>query len=82
MVECDKEKQKIVINTKNKKYFKRFNISDLVRLNINLGENLMKDIFMNNSLVILYKKPDEFLKKESEILNKIRKIRVEIKKKS
>ena len=42
----------------------------------------MKVNFMNNSLVILYKKPDEFLKKESEILNKIRKIRVEIKKKS
>ena len=42
MFECDKEKQKIVIRTKNKKYFKRFNISDLVRLNINLGENLMK----------------------------------------
>ena len=48
MFECDKEKQKIVIRTKNKKYFKRFNISDLVRLNINLGDNLMKVNFMNN----------------------------------
>ena len=65
MVECDKEKQQIVIRTKNKKYFKRFNIPDLVRL---------------NTLVISYKKPNEVLKKESEILNEIRKIRAEIKK--
>ncbi len=74
------KKNKNFIKTKNKKYFKRFNISDLVRLNINLGENLMKVNFMNNTLVISYKKSDEFLKKESEILNKIRKIRAEIKK--
>jgi hypothetical protein len=80
MVECDKEKQQIVIRTKNKKYFKRFNIPDLVRLNINLDENSMKVNFMNNTLVISYKKPNEVLKKESEILNEIRKIRAEIKK--
>ena len=42
MVECDKDKQQIVIRTKNKKYYKRFNIPDLERLNIKLDENLMK----------------------------------------
>ena len=80
MVECDKDKQQIVIRTKNKKYYKRFNIPDLERLNIKLEENLMKVNFVNNTLVISYTKPKEALDAESEILTEIRRIRAEIKK--
>ena len=80
MVECDKDKQQIVIRTKNKKYYKRFNIPDLERLNIKLDEKLMKVNFMNNTLVISYTKPKEALDAESEILGEIRRIRAEIKK--
>ena len=80
MVECDKDKQQIVIKTKNKKYYKRFGIPDLERLNIKLDENLMKVNFVNNTLIISYTKPKEALDAESEILNEIRRIRAEIKK--
>jgi hypothetical protein len=80
MVECDKDKQQIVIRTKNKKYYKRFNIPDLERLKINLDENLMKVNFVNNTLIISYIKPKEALDAESEILGEIRRIRAEIKK--
>ena len=80
MVECDKDKQQIVIRTKNKKYYKRFNIPDLERLNIKLDENLLKVNFVNNTLVISYTKPKEALDVESEILGEIRRIRAEIKK--
>ena len=80
MIECDKDKQQIVIRTKNKKYYKRFNIPDLERLNIKLDEKLMKVNFMNNTLVISYTKPKEALDAESEILGEIRRIRAEIKK--
>ncbi len=80
MVECDKDKQQIVIRTKNKKYYKRFGIPDLERLNIKLDENLMKVNFVNNTLIISYTKPKEALDAESEILNEIRRIRAEIKK--
>ena len=80
MVECDKDKQQIVIRTKNKKYYKRFGIPDLERLNIKLDENLMKVNFVNNTLVISYTKPKEALDAESEILGEIRRIRAEIKK--
>ena len=80
MVECDKDKQQIVIRTKNKKYYKRFNIPDLERLNIKLVENLMKVNFVNNTLIISYTKPKEALDAESEILGEIRRIRAEIKK--
>ena len=80
MVECDKDKQQIVIRTKNKKYYKRFNIPDLERLNIKLDESLMKVNFVNSTLIISYTKPKEALAAESEILEEIRKVRAEIKK--
>ena len=80
MVECDKDKQQIVIRTKNKKYYKRFNIPDLERLNLKLDESLMKVNFVNNTLIISYTKPKEALEAEKEILEEIRRIRAEIKK--
>ena len=80
MVECDKDKQQIVIRTKNKKYYKRFNIPDLERLNMKLDESLMKVNFVNNPLIISYTKPKEVLEAENEILEEVRRIRAEIKK--
>lgn len=80
MVEVDKDKQQIVIRTKNKKYYKRFNIPDMVRKNINLDENLLKVNFVNNTLVISYKKPKEIIADENELLEEVRKIRNDIKK--
>ena len=80
MVECDKDKQQIVIRTKNKKYYKRFNIPDLERLNIKLDETLMKVNFVNSTLIISYTKPKEALEAENEILEEVRKVRAEIKK--
>ena len=80
MVECDKDKQQIVIRTKNKKYYKRFNIPDLERLNIKLDESLMKVNFVNNTLIISYTKPKEVLEAENEILEEVRRVRAEIKK--
>ena len=80
MVDIDKDKDEIVIRTKNKKYYKRFNIPDLKRLNLNLNENNSKVNFSNNVLVITYKKPIEILNNEKEIIDEIRKIREEIKK--
>ena len=80
LVDIDKDKDEIVIRTKNKKYYKRFNIPDLKRLNLNLNENNLKVNFSNNVLVITYKKPIEILNNEKEIIDEIRKIREEIKK--
>ena len=80
MVECDKDKQQIVIRTKNKKYYKRFGIPDLERLNIKLDESLMKVNFVNNTLIISYSKPKEAIEAENEILEEVRRVRAEIKK--
>lgn len=52
ILECDKEKQQIVIKTVNKKYYKRITIPDLIRLKLFLEPSLLKVNFMNNTLVI------------------------------
>lgn len=52
VVEIDKAKNEIVIRTTNKKYFKRFEIPDLKRLNFNLEENNLKVNFQNKTLII------------------------------
>ncbi len=52
MVEIDKTNQMIVIKTLNKKYYKRFDIPDLRRLNIELDESNLKVNFQNNTLII------------------------------
>jgi len=52
LVEIDKPKQDIIIKTLNKKYYKRFDIPDMKRVNIELDEKLLKVNFMNNTLVI------------------------------
>ena len=52
LVEIDKPKQDITIKTLNKKYYKRFDIPDMKRVNIELDEKLLKVNFMNNTLVI------------------------------
>ncbi len=51
-VELDKEKSEIVVRTLNKKYFKRFDIPDMKRLNLKLEESDLKVNFINNTLVI------------------------------
>ena len=52
LVELDKIKHEIVVKTLNKKYYKRFDIPDLKRLNLGLDESFLKVNFQNNTLII------------------------------
>ena len=52
LVELDKTKQEIVIKTLNKKFYKRFEIADLKRLNLQLDESNLKVNFQNNTLIV------------------------------
>lgn len=45
----------MVIKTLNKKYYKRFDIPDLKRLNLELDESKLKVNFQNNTLIISVK---------------------------
>ena len=64
-VKVDEEKDEIVIQTSNKKYFKRFEVPDLKRgWIVKLKEENLSWQYGNNTLVVSYKKPQEVLNKE------------------
>jgi hypothetical protein len=49
--------QEIVLRTSNKKYYKRFDIPDLKRINIKLEESEIAWKYQNNTVIISYDKP-------------------------
>lgn len=63
-LEVDPEKQEVVIRTTIKKYYKRFDIIDLKRMNIKLSKECLSYTHTNNTLIVSvslalsqYKKP-------------------------
>lgn len=61
-VTIDDEKDQIVVQTSNKKYFKRLDIPDIKRgFNLKLKEENLSWQYNNNTLIITYKKPQEVL---------------------
>lgn len=54
----------IVISTSNKKYYKRFQIPDLIRLKIPLNSSMLKWDHTNNTLLISYRKPSQLVQEE------------------
>ena len=51
------EGDSIVLRTTNKKYFKRWQISDLVELSLPLDPARLSCSYSSNTLVVSYKKP-------------------------
>ncbi|CAF1622334.1 unnamed protein product [Adineta ricciae] len=70
----DQEKREFVLRTTNKKYFKRFTIVDLDRLNLPLEENRLSYTHANNTLIISYKKPQAVLDFEKQVHNELKKL--------
>ena len=52
ILEVDPEKQEIVIKTTVKKYYKRFDIPDLKRINVKLDKALLSFSHKNNTLIV------------------------------
>lgn len=62
----DSEKQELVLKTSNKKYFKRFQVGDLIRNNLKLDQSAVSVVFSNNILLVYYKKPIEIVFQEAQ----------------
>ena len=52
LLEVDADKQEVVIKTTVKKYYKRFDIPDLKRLNIKLDKAPLSFTYKNNTLIV------------------------------
>jgi hypothetical protein len=51
-LEVDPDKQEVVIKTTIKKYYKRFDVPDLKRMNIKLSKENLSLSYKNNTLVV------------------------------
>ncbi|XP_037546176.1 protein DPCD [Nematolebias whitei] len=65
----------IVIKTSNKKYYKKFSIPDLDRSQLPLDGSALSFTHANNTLIISYKKPNEILTLEQELLKELKKVK-------
>ncbi len=66
IVSVDEETQDIVIQTVNKKYFKRFDIPDMKREGLRLDKDEVQWAHANNTLLISYAKPSVIRRKEQQ----------------
>jgi len=66
-ISLDEQQRQITIRTQNKKYFKKFNITDLDRLEIPLEKRLLTYAHSNNTLILSYEKPSSVIDIEKQI---------------
>ncbi|XP_034389694.1 protein DPCD isoform X1 [Cyclopterus lumpus] len=65
----------IIIKTSNKKYYKKFSITDLDRSQLPLDNSALSLTHANNTLIVSYKKPKEILTLEQELLKELKKLK-------
>ncbi|CAH8483453.1 unnamed protein product [Heterobilharzia americana] len=69
------EDESIVLQTTNKKYYKKFVIPDMIRQGLSLNEKSITLSHANNTLLISYKKPNEVLENEKSIKQYLRSLK-------
>ncbi|XP_077461933.1 protein DPCD isoform X1 [Stigmatopora argus] len=65
----------IVIKTSNKKYYKKFGIPDLDRMQLPLDNSALSFTHANNTLIVSYKKPKDILSFEQELMKELKKLK-------
>ncbi|XP_078358798.1 protein DPCD-like [Oculina patagonica] len=74
-VTVDEDKQSITIRTSNKKYFKRFQITDMERAKLSLEQSAISVAHANNTLIITYHKPPLILEQEKLVRQELVKVK-------
>lgn len=72
-VELNEKDRVIIVKSENKKYYKKFSIQDLDRVSMGLDKNNLSHSFANNTLIITYSKPKEFIVMENLIKTELAK---------
>ncbi|XP_068585119.1 protein DPCD isoform X2 [Cebidichthys violaceus] len=65
----------VIIKTLNKKYYKKFSITDLDRSQLPLDNSALSFTHANNTLIVSYKKPKEILTLEQELLKELKQLK-------
>ncbi|KAG5447157.1 Protein dpcd [Clonorchis sinensis] len=66
-IEVDSDTNSLILRTTNKKYYKRFDVPDMQRMNLPLKQDALSLSHANNTLLISYTKPDEILQYEKQL---------------
>ncbi|KAL8580196.1 hypothetical protein ACOMHN_049256 [Nucella lapillus] len=74
-VTVDQDQRQLVLRTQNKKYFKRFSLADLDRMQMELKDENISLAHANNTLIISYKKPAEVLQIERLLQEEFKKLK-------
>jgi len=74
-VTISQAERSIIIRTSNKKYYKKFNIPELDHLGHDLEDSALQWKHANNTLHIVYKKPPEVVKAETNDKNDLKQIK-------
>ncbi|GFS02655.1 protein DPCD-like [Elysia marginata] len=69
------EERQIVISTTNKKYYKKFNIPDLDRCQVQIDQSAIEFAHANNTLIISYKKPPQIVDMEKRFQQELKKMK-------
>ncbi|XP_015414807.1 PREDICTED: protein DPCD isoform X2 [Myotis davidii] len=72
----DQTERRVVVRTTNKKYYKKFSITDLDRYQLPLDDSLLSFAYANCTLIISYQKPKEVLVAESELQKELKKVKM------
>ncbi|XP_074109134.1 protein DPCD [Cotesia typhae] len=70
-VSINDAKDKIIVRTSNKKFYKEITVPDLERIHLKLDQDRLSFDHKFNSLIITYKKPPALLELEKKILNEV-----------
>ncbi|KAK2158281.1 hypothetical protein NP493_1810g00004 [Ridgeia piscesae] len=76
-VSVNSDDRSITIRTSNKKYYKKFTIPDLNRLNLPLEQKQIKVAHANNTLIVTYEKPAEMMEMERQVQDELKKMKAE-----
>jgi hypothetical protein len=63
-VKVDHDKRHIVVKTTNRKYYKKYDIPDMVRSGLQLEQSSLSIAHANNTLIITYRKPHVIMEQE------------------
>ncbi|XP_069467739.1 protein DPCD [Ambystoma mexicanum] len=74
-VTVDQTERCCIIRTSNKKYYKKFSVPDLDRMQLPLDSSALNFSHANNTLIITYQKPKEVLAVEEELQKELKKMK-------
>lgn len=75
IVQVDDEKRHVMIKTRNRKYYKKYDVPDMVRAGLQLEQAALSVAHANNTLIVTYRKPQLILDQEKLMKKELSKLK-------